>query len=130
MTLRRLVSLDNDVGWEVWFLTNGLWLIISILFFIAILFLKLFIGIYLLKFARSRRLGMKGREEQERVWETDMKRKVVGVGKGSAGGVEVEEKVRGMLDRGEDDLLGLGRGGEGKGLLRVERYSMVSKRIW
>ena len=59
-----------------------------------------------------------------------MKRKVAGVGKGSAGGVEVEEKVRGMLDRGEDDLLGLGRAGEGKGLLRVERYSMVSKRIW
>lgn len=51
-------------------------------------------------------------------------------GEGECRGVEVEEKVRGLLDRGEDDLLGLGRGAEGKGLLRVERYSMVSKRIW
>ena len=73
--------------------------------------------------------GMKVREEKERHWE-ETRRKVLNVGKGSAGGVEVEEKVRGLLDRGEDDLLGLGRGGEGKGLLRVERYSMVSKRIW
>src|SRR5579859_3642486 len=128
-TLRRLVSLGNDIGWEVWFLTNGLWLIITILFFIAILFLKLFIGIYLLKFARSRMGGMKVREEKERHWE-ETRRKVLNVGKGSAGGVEVEDKVRGLLDRGEDDLLGLGRGGEGKGLLRVERYNMVSKRIW
>jgi hypothetical protein len=128
-TLRRLVSLGNDIGWEVWFLTNGLWLIISILFFLAILSLKLFIGIYLLKFARSRTGGMKVREEKERQWE-ETRRKVLNVGKGSAGGVEVEDKVRGLLDRGEDDLLGLGRAREGKGLLRVERYSMVSKRIW
>ena len=129
ITLRRLVSLGTDVGWEVWFLTNGMWLIIFTLFFTALLFLKLFIGIYLLKFARSRRQGMKVREEQERQWE-ETRRKVLSAGKGSAGGVEIEERVRGMLDRGEDDLLGLGRGGEGKGLLRVERYSMVSKRIW
>lgn len=128
-TLRRIISLGNSVGWEVWFLTNGLWIIIFILGFIALLFLKLFMGIYLLKFARSRRAGVKFREEQERQWEEEG-RKVLNVGKGSRGGIEVEERVRGLLDRGEDDLLGLGRGGEGKGLLRVERYSMVSKRIW
>jgi hypothetical protein len=128
-TLRRIVSLGNGVGWEVWFVTNGLWLIISILGFTALLFLKLFIGIYLLKFARSRLMGSKHREEKERQWE-EGGRRVLHVGKGGAGGIEVEERVRKLLDRGEDDLLGLGRGGEGKGLLNVERYSMVSKRIW
>jgi hypothetical protein len=44
--------------------------------------------------------------------------------------VEIEERVRRLLDRREDDLQGLVRGAEGKGLLKVERYSMVSKRIW
>ena len=128
-TLQRIVSLGNGVGWEVWFLTKGLWLVIFILGFIAILFLKLFIGIYLLKFARSRMAGVKLREEQERKWD-EGGRKVLNAGNGNRGGVEVEERVRGLLDRGEDDLLGLGRAGEGKGLLRVERYSMVSKCIW
>jgi hypothetical protein len=128
-TLRRLVALGNGVGWEVWLLTNGLWLVIFILGFIAILLLKLFIGIYLLKFARSRMSGVNLREDQERMWE-EGGRKVLNVGKGNPGGIEVEERVRRLLDRGEDDLLGLERREEGKGLLRVERYSMVSKRIW
>jgi hypothetical protein len=128
-TLRRIVSLENGMGWEVWLLTNLLWLVILVLGFIAILFLKLFIGIYLLKFARSRMSGIKLREDQEQMWE-EGGRKVLHVGKGNPGGIEVEEQVRVLLDRGEDDLLGLGRGEEGKGLLRVERYSMVSKRIW
>lgn len=73
--------------------------------------------------------GIKLREDQEKMWE-EGGRKVLNVGKGNPGGIEVEQQVRGLLDRGEDDLLGLGRGEEGKGLLRVERYSMVSKRIW
>jgi hypothetical protein len=73
--------------------------------------------------------GVKFREEQDKQWD-EGGRKILNVGKGNRGGVEVEERVRGLLDRGEDDLLGLGRAGEGKGLLRVERYSMVSKRIW
>ena len=128
-TLRRIVSLGNGVGWEVWLVTNGLWLVILILGFLAMLFLKLFVGIYLLKFARARTSGMKAREEQERQWD-EGGRKILNVGKQTRGGVEVEERLRGLLDRGEDDLLGLGRGEEGKGLLRVERYSMVSKRIW
>jgi hypothetical protein len=128
-TLRRIISLGNGVGWEVWFVTNGLWVIIFVLGFIAMVFLKLFIGIHLLKFARARMSGFKLREEQERQWE-EGGRKVLNVGKGTRGVVEVEERVRRLLDRGEDDLLGLGRGDEGKGLLRVERYSMVSKRIW
>lgn len=128
-TLKRIVSMGNVVGWEVYLLTNGLWAIVFILGFIALLFLKLFIGIYLLKFARGRMEGMKVREEREREWE-EGGRKVLNVGKGTRGGVDVEEKVRGLLDRGEDDLLGLGRGAEGMGLLKVERYSMVSKRIW
>ena len=72
---------------------------------------------------------MKAREEQERQWD-EGGRKILNVGKQTRGGVEVEERLRGLLDRGEDDLLGLGRGEEGKALLRVERYSMVSKRIW
>jgi hypothetical protein len=128
-TLRRIVSLGNGVGWEVWFVTNGLYLVGFILGFIALLLLKLFIGIYLLKFARSRIAGMARREEGERQWD-EGPRKGLNAGKGTRGGVEVEERVRKMLDRGEDDLLGLGRGDEGKGLLKVERYSMVSKRIW
>ena len=102
---------------------------VFVLGFIAILLLKLFLGIYLLKFARSRMSGLKAREEQERQWD-EGSRKALNVGMGNRGGIEVEERVRGLLDRGEDDLLGLGRGGEGMGLLRVERYSMVSKRIW
>lgn len=73
--------------------------------------------------------GVKTREEQERQWE-EGPRKTLTVGKGTPGGIEVEARVRGLLDRGEDDLMGLGRGGDGKGLLKVERYSMVSKRIW
>jgi len=128
-TLRRIVSLNNDVGWEVWFITNGLYLVGFILGFIALLLLKLFIGIYLLKFARSRMAGMARREEGERQWD-EGPRKVLNAGKGNRGSVEVEERVRKLLDSGEDDLLGLGRGDQGKGLLRVERYSMVSKRIW
>jgi len=128
-TLRRLVSLGPEVGWELWFLTNGLWLIIFTLGFLSILVLKLFMGIYLLKFARGRMSGLKVREEQERQWE-EGPRKALTVGKGTPGGSEVEARVRGLLDRGEDDLMGLGRGGDGKGLLKVERYSMVSKRIW
>jgi Eukaryotic membrane protein family len=126
-TLSRIVSLGTG-GWEVWFLTNGLWIIIFTLGFLAILFLKLFIGIFLLKFARQRMKGMAVREEKDRQWD-EGGRKVLNVGKGTRGGIEVEDRVRGMLDRGEDDLLGLG-GIEGKGLLKVERYSMVSKRIW
>jgi hypothetical protein len=128
-TLKRIISLGNGVGWEVWFVSNGLWVIIFILGFLAMLFLKLFIGIYLLRFARSRMSGVEAREEQERQWD-EGGRKILNQGKGTRGGIEVEERVRGLLDRREDDLLGLGRGGEGKGLLRVERYSMVSKRIW
>lgn len=128
-TLRRLVSLGPEVDWELWFLTNGLWLIIFTLGFLGILVLKLFMGIYLLKFARGRMSGVKMREEQERQWE-EGPRKALTVGKGTPGGIEVEARVRGLLDRGEDDLMGLGRGGDGKGLLKVERYSMVSKRIW
>lgn len=128
-TLRRIVSLGNGVAWEVWFVTNGLLVVVFVLGFIAILLLKLFLGIYLLKFARSRMSGLKAREEQERQWD-EGSRKTLNVGMGNRGGIEVEERVRGLLDRGEDDLLGLGRGGEGMGLLRVERYSMVSKRIW
>ena len=129
MTLKKIISFGQGVGWEVWLVTNGLWIAIFILVFLAMLFLKLFIGIYLLKFARSRMSDVKGREEQERLWD-EGGRKALNVGKGTRGGVEVEERVRRLLDRGEDDLLGLGRGGEGKGLLKVERYSMVSKRIW
>jgi hypothetical protein len=128
-TLRRIVSLGNGVGWEMWFVTYGLWAVVFVLGFISMLLLKLFLGIYLLKFARSRMSGVKVREEQEKQWDEGA-RKVLNVGMGNSGGIEVEERVRGLLDRGEDDLLGLGRGGEGKGLLRVERYSMVSKRIW
>jgi hypothetical protein len=128
-TLKRIVSMGNVVGWEVWLLTNGLWVVVFVLGFIALLLLKLFIGIYLLKFARGRMEGMNRREEQEKQWEEGA-RKVLNVGKGTRGGVEVEEKVRGLLDRREDDLLEPGCGTEGKGLLRVERYSMVSKRIW
>ena len=86
-------------------------------------------GIHLLKFARGRMSGVKVREEQERQWE-DGPRKGLMVGKGTPGGIEVEARVRRLLDRGEDDLMGLGRAGDGKGLLKVERYSMVSKRIW
>jgi hypothetical protein len=127
-TLRRIVSLGEGVSWEVWLLTNILWGVISILGFIALLFLKLFIGIYLLKFARSRMNGMKEREEDERQWE-EGPRKVMS-GRGTRGGIEIEERVRKLLDRGEDDLLGRGKGEDGKGLLKVERYTMVSKRIW
>ena len=68
------------------------------------------------------------REHHETQW--DETRKTINKGKGTRGGIEIEDRVRKMLDRGEDDLLGLERGDEGKGLLRVERYSMVSKRIW
>lgn len=128
-TLRRIVSIGEGIGWEVWLVTNALWGVVFILGFIAILFLKLFIGIYLLKFARGRMIGMKRREEEEQHWE-EGSRKVLNSGRGTRGGIEVEERVRKLLDRGEDDLLGLGRGEEGKGLLKVERYSMVSKRIW
>ena len=128
-TLRRIVSIGEGVGWEVWLVTNALWGVFFVLGFIALLFLKLFIGIYLLKFARSRTNGMKKREEEERQWE-EGPRKVLNSGRGTRGGIEIEERVRKVLDRGEDDLLGLGRRDEGKGLLRVERYSMVSKRIW
>jgi hypothetical protein len=127
-TLSRIVSFGN-AGWEVWLVTNGLWAVIFILGFLAILFLKLFLGIFLLKFARARMSGMTLREQHDREWD-EGPRKELNVGKGTRGGIEVEDRVRGLLDRGEDDLLGLGRGAEGKGLLRVERYSMVSKRIW
>ena len=128
-TLRRLVSLGDKVEWEVWFVANGLWIIVFILGFTALLFLKLFIGVYLLKFARARVAGAKLREEKERQWEEGL-RKMLNTGKANPGAVEVEERVRKLLDRGEDDLLGLGRSGDGMGLLKVERYSMVSKRIW
>jgi hypothetical protein len=128
-TLRRIVSLGNDLDWEVWIVTNGLWIVIFALGFTALLFLKLFIGVYLLKYARARLAGAPLREKEEREWE-EGPGKALSAGKGNPGEVEVEERVRNLLDRGEDDLLGLGRGGEGRGLLKVERYSMVSKRIW
>jgi hypothetical protein len=128
-SLNRMLSFGHGGGWEIWLVTNGLWAVIFILVFLAMLLLKLFIGIYLLKFARSRMSGVKRREEQERIWDEGA-RKTLNVGKGTRGGVEIEERVRRLLDRREDDLLGLGKGSEGKGLLKVERYSMVSKRIW
>jgi hypothetical protein len=121
--------LSIDGGWEIWILTHGLWTVIFVLGFLALLFLKLFIGIYLLKFARNRMSSVPRREEKERQWDEGA-RKTLNKGKGTPGGVEIEDRVRGLLDRGEDDLLGMDRGDKGKGLLRVERYSMVSKRIW
>jgi len=132
LTLRRLVSIGNDVAWETWLITNGVWVLFIILGFIGMVLLKLFTGIYLLRFARRRMKGFNDRKEKEEreeefPVEMDGSKKVR---RGGPGGIEIEERVRRLLDRGEDDLLGLGRGGEGKGLLRVERYSMVSKRIW
>jgi Eukaryotic membrane protein family len=129
ITLQRIVSFDDRAGWEVYLVTNALWGVIFLLGFLALLSLKLVIGVFLMRFARRREGG--AREREERGEDRDEAKRGGKVVFGAAGGtMEVEERRRKLLDRTNDDLLGLGRGVEGKGLLKVERYSMVSKRIW
>ncbi|ODQ52604.1 DUF747-domain-containing protein [Saitoella complicata NRRL Y-17804] len=98
----------------------------STLLFFALLFaclvaVKLVLGLSLLHYAQSRYGTMLEREEEEREYERK-RGKVV-----ERGEVEVGEWAREYIRRGRDEVLD---GEEKKTLWRLERWSMVSKRIW
>ncbi|KAL8860605.1 MAG: hypothetical protein Q9178_002958 [Gyalolechia marmorata] len=110
---------------------------IFILLFLTLLTLKIFLGMILLTWARRRYTGMKEREKE--IVHAEGRRV------GGWGVVEVDEDKRrwiymddpeGARKSRERERVGRekgeGKGGDGSGggFERVERYSMVAKRIW
>ncbi|KAL8845423.1 MAG: hypothetical protein Q9176_000059 [Flavoplaca citrina] len=109
---------------------------IFILLFLTLLTLKIFLGMILLTWARKRYSGMKEREKESVHAEG---RRV-----GGWGVVEVDEDKRRWIymddpegarksrerERAVAREKGEGRVGDASGFERVERYSMVAKRIW
>ncbi|KAL8765786.1 MAG: hypothetical protein Q9209_007250 [Squamulea sp. 1 TL-2023] len=108
---------------------------IFILLFLTLLTLKIFLGMILLTWARKRYTGMKEREKESVHAEG---RRV-----GGWGVVEVDEDKRRWIymddpegarksrerERAAREKVGAANG-DGGGFERVERYSMVAKRIW
>lgn len=96
--------------------------LIALLVFSTLIVTKLTLGVSLIKFAHGRYGQMQQREEQEGRLEAERKRKDV-----YKGIVELDADTKAILNNPADNLKGV----EGqKGLLGLERYSMISKRIW
>lgn len=96
--------------------------IILLLVFATAVVIKLSIGVSLIRFAHGRYSSMQTREAEESLLEAERKRKDV-----YKGLVEVDGDTKMILNDKRDNL----RGEEGgRGLLGLERYSMISKRIW
>lgn len=117
-----LESLDTN-HWEQHPLIIASWsVLIALLVFSTLIVTKLTLGISLIKFAHSRYGQMQQREDQERKLEAERKRRDV-----YKGIVELDADTKAILNNNADNLKGV----EGqKGLLGLERYSMISKRIW
>jgi len=98
---------------------------------------KLVLGMVLLRFARDRCVGMKMRERQ-REKEKNLLAETKRIG--GWGHVEVGDERRKVIYEGDDvglkamrDREANAKGGGGKkavDLDRVDRYSMIAKRIW
>ena len=100
----------------------GWYLVIALLVFMTALIVKLSIGVSLIRFAHRRCHAMQARETEESRLEAERKKQ--GVYKGV---VEVDSDTKMILNNKRDNLKGEE---SGRGLLGLERYSMISKRIW
>lgn len=96
--------------------------IITSLIFSTLIIIKLSLGVSLIRFAHGRVADMQRREDQEQTLEAERKRKDV-----YKGLVEVDGDTKKMLNNVVDNLTGVDKS---RGLAGLERYSMVSKRIY
>jgi len=124
-----------------WTLDDAIALSTMLVFFVALylilLVFKLVLGMVLLRFARDRCVGMKMRERQ-REKEKNLLAETKRIG--GWGHVEVGDERRKVIYEGDDvglkamrDREANAKGGGGKKVVdldRVDRYSMIAKRIW
>ncbi|BFZ53932.1 hypothetical protein PYCC9005_000963 [Savitreella phatthalungensis] len=113
-------------------LSHGMLLRLAIVILVAasiwctLILLKLSLGISIIRFAHARYSGLarSAGEAEERRWEQDRKEKDL-----YQGIVEVDRDTKAILHRSQDNLLAA-QPSKHRGLFGLERYSMISKRIW
>ncbi|CCG81756.1 Protein TAPT1 homolog [Taphrina deformans PYCC 5710] len=109
-------------GWEEKAVRVVWCALIAVLVFMTLVIIKLSIGVSLIRFAHGRYGSMQAREVEEAMLEAERKRKDV-----FKGIVELDGDTKKILNDKRDNLTGEEGG---RGLLGLERYSMISKRIW
>lgn len=115
-------SITSTSHWEPRTVAWAWYLLIALLVFSTLLIAKLSLGVSLIRFAHGRYGQMQAREEQEGRLEAERKKRAV-----YKGLVEVDGDTKAILNNVADNLKGM----EGqRGLLGLDRYSMISKRIW
>lgn len=113
---------DITLSWGAAGLSISTYLLTGALIFGSLIIIKLSIGISLIRFAHGRYSVMQAREQLESAMEAERKKRDV-----YKGIVEVDADTKKMLNNVVDNLKGID---SHRGLAGLERYSMVSKRIY
>lgn len=131
---RTILTGAASQNWEAAIVRTAWYVLTLTLVFTTLILIKLCLGISLIRFAHTRTTRMNEREEAEAQEDAERKRRGVYIGV-----VEVDAETKRVLNRDRDNLqgvqrtrgVGTGPGGTGtSGLFGLERYSMISKRIW